>query len=83
MLISHRKHIKSLLRVQQFNAIYMFVTMVYQYNHHSSGHHPFFYLNYDISETGICFLLQAEPTQVSPIEKASLCLLSIGHTRVG
>jgi hypothetical protein len=27
--VSHRKHIKSLLRAQQVNAIYRFVTMVY------------------------------------------------------
>jgi hypothetical protein len=27
--VPHRKHIKSLLRVQQVNAIYRFVTMVY------------------------------------------------------
>jgi hypothetical protein len=28
------------LRAQQDNAIYRFVTMVYYYNYHNSGHYP-------------------------------------------
>jgi hypothetical protein len=28
------------LRAQQVNAIYRFVTMVYYYNYHNSGHYP-------------------------------------------
>jgi hypothetical protein len=37
--VPHRKHITSSLRAQQVNAIYRFVTMVYQYNYHNSGHY--------------------------------------------
>jgi hypothetical protein len=36
----HRNHVTSPLRAQQVNAIYRFVTMVYLYNYHSSGHYP-------------------------------------------
>jgi hypothetical protein len=35
----HTKHITSTLRVQQANAAYRFVTMVYKYNYHNSGHY--------------------------------------------
>jgi hypothetical protein len=38
--VPHRKHNISPLRAQQVNAIYRFVTMVYQYNYHNSGHYP-------------------------------------------
>jgi hypothetical protein len=38
--VSHRKHITSPLRVQQVNAIYRFVKMVYWYNYHNSEHYP-------------------------------------------
>jgi hypothetical protein len=38
--VPHRKYIMSPLRAQQFYAIYRFVTMVYQYNYHNSGHYP-------------------------------------------
>jgi hypothetical protein len=33
-----------------------------------------FYLKHDVSETGFCFRLQVEPTQMGPIGRASLCL---------
>jgi hypothetical protein len=35
--------------------------------------HLVFYLKHDVSETGFCFSLQVEPTQVGTIEKSSLC----------
>jgi hypothetical protein len=38
--VSHRKHITSPLQTQQINAIYRFVTMIYYYNYHNSGHYP-------------------------------------------
>jgi hypothetical protein len=38
--VPNRKHITSPLRAQRVNAIYRFVTMVYQYNCHNSGHYP-------------------------------------------
>jgi hypothetical protein len=38
--VPHRKHITSLLRAKQVNAIYRFVTMVYYYNYHKVGHYP-------------------------------------------
>jgi hypothetical protein len=31
---------------------------------------PGFYLNHDVSETGFCFRLQMEPTQLDPIDRA-------------
>jgi hypothetical protein len=31
-----------------------------------------FYLKYDISETGFCFRLQVEPTQLDPIGRVNL-----------
>jgi hypothetical protein len=34
----------------------------------------FFYLKYDVLETGFCFYLQIEPTQFGLIDRASLCL---------
>jgi hypothetical protein len=37
-------------------------------------HRPAFYLKYNNSETGFCLSLQVDPTQVSPIGRASLCL---------
>jgi hypothetical protein len=40
MSVPHRKHITSPLQVQQVNAIYRFVTMVYCYNYYNSGRHP-------------------------------------------
>jgi hypothetical protein len=70
--VPHRKHITSQLRAQQVNAIYKFVSMVYQSNNHNYGHY-----------TSVCLLfqrldsvsrLQVEPTQVGPGKKASLCL---------
>jgi hypothetical protein len=39
MVVPHRKHITSPLLTQQFNAIYSFVTKLYQYNCHNSGHY--------------------------------------------
>jgi hypothetical protein len=35
---------------------------------------PVFYLKHNVTETGICFRLQVEPTQLDPTERASLCL---------
>jgi hypothetical protein len=37
-------NILSALRAQQVNAIYRFVTMAHQYNHHSFGYYPSFCL---------------------------------------
>jgi hypothetical protein len=37
-------------------------------------HRPVFYLKYDVSVTGFCLHLQVEPTQLGPIDRASLCL---------
>jgi hypothetical protein len=37
--VPHRKHITCPLRAQHVNAIYRFVTMVYYYNYHNSGHY--------------------------------------------
>jgi hypothetical protein len=38
--VPHRKSITSPLLAQQVNAIYRFVTMVYEYNYHNSGYYP-------------------------------------------
>jgi hypothetical protein len=37
-------------------------------------HRPDFYLKHNVSETGFCFSLQIEPTQLDPLDRASLCL---------
>jgi hypothetical protein len=37
--VPHRINITSPLRAQQVNAIYRFVTIVYLYNYHNSGHY--------------------------------------------
>jgi hypothetical protein len=44
---------------------------------------PVFYLNHNVSEPGICFRLQVEPTQMGPIDRVSTCLpkTEIGSTR--
>jgi hypothetical protein len=39
-------------------------------------HHPVFYLKLNVSETGFCILLQVEPAQMGPTDRASLCLRS-------
>jgi hypothetical protein len=45
-------------------------------------HRPAFYLKHDVLEIGLCLRLQVEPTQLLPIDRASLCLLpnEIGST---
>jgi hypothetical protein len=40
-------------------------------------HRPVFYLKHDVSETGFCLRLQGEPAQFGPINRASLCLLTL------
>jgi hypothetical protein len=35
---------------------------------------PASYLKYDFSETAFCLRLQVEPTQLGPVDIASLCL---------
>jgi hypothetical protein len=37
-------------------------------------HRPVFYLKHDISETGFCLRFQVEPTQLGPVDTASLCV---------
>jgi hypothetical protein len=37
-------------------------------------HHPVFYLKHDVLETGLCLCLQAEPSQLNPIDRPSLHL---------
>jgi hypothetical protein len=37
-------------------------------------HRPVFYLKHDVSETEICLRLQMEPSQLDPIDRASLSL---------
>jgi hypothetical protein len=48
--------------------------MVCSHNYQNSGHYycPVFHLEPNVSETGFCFRLQVEPTQVGSIERASL-----------
>jgi hypothetical protein len=67
MFVPHRKHITSPLRAQTVTAICRFVSMVYQYSYRSCEHYPLSCL----SETGLCLRLQAEPTQLGPIDRAS------------
>jgi hypothetical protein len=38
--LKHKIYITAPLRVQQVNAIYKFVAMVYYYNYRNSGHYP-------------------------------------------
>jgi hypothetical protein len=35
-------------------------------------HRPAFYLKHDVSETGFCLRLPVEPTQLDPVQVASL-----------
>jgi hypothetical protein len=37
-------------------------------------HRPVIYLKRNVSETGFCLRLQAKPTQLGPIDRASLYL---------
>jgi hypothetical protein len=40
-------------------------------------HRPVFYLKHNVSEIGFCLRFQVEPTQLSPIDRASsFCLWS-------
>jgi hypothetical protein len=51
--------------------------MITKYNKHNSGHALlFFYLKHDVSVNGFYLCLQVEPTQLGPIDRASLCLCS-------
>jgi hypothetical protein len=70
--VPQRKHITSPLRDQQVNAIYRFLTTVY----HNSRHYSSFclYLKRDVSVTEFCLRVQMKPTQLEPIDSASLCL---------
>jgi hypothetical protein len=52
--VPHRKHITSPLRAQQVNATYRFVTMVYWYNYHNSGHYPSSCLLFKTRRFGHC-----------------------------
>jgi hypothetical protein len=54
---------------KQLNEIYRFVTMVYQYNYHNSGH-----LLFKAQRFGFCLRLRVAATQFGPIDRASLCL---------
>jgi hypothetical protein len=49
--------------------IYRIVTMIYYYNYHNSEHHhrPVFHLKHKVSEKGLYFLFQVEPTRLGPI----------------
>jgi hypothetical protein len=60
--VPHRKHITFPLRAQQVNAVYRFVTMVYYYNYHNSGHYPSSCLlfKHDVSDTEFCLRLEVE-----------------------
>jgi hypothetical protein len=40
LFVPNGKYITPPLRAQQFIDIYRFVTMVYYYNYHNSGHYP-------------------------------------------
>jgi hypothetical protein len=53
-----------------------------KYNYHNSEKYPF-YLKRDFSETVSCPLIQVEPTQVGPIDRASLCLRAPPTTPIG
>jgi hypothetical protein len=41
-----------------------------------------YYLKYDVSKTGFCLRLQAEPTQLGPIERATLYLRTGDGNRI-
>jgi hypothetical protein len=36
-------------------------------------HYPVFYLKHNFSETGFCFRIEVESTNLGPIDKANLC----------
>jgi hypothetical protein len=53
-------------------------------NYQKTGHYTSsFYLKEYVSETGFCLRLQAEPTQVGPIESVSLSLRTPATIHVG
>jgi hypothetical protein len=72
--VPHWKHITSPLRAKQVNVIYRFVTMVYYYNCHNSGHYPSYCLLYKTQPLAdwVLFRLQVEPTPMGPIDRSSL-----------
>jgi hypothetical protein len=41
------------------------------------------YLKHDVSDTGFCLLLQVEPTQLGPIDRASLFVQTLATTTTG
>lgn len=57
-----------------------FVTVIYSYNYRNSGHYP---LSSHILETGFCFGLQVEPTQMAPTESGSVSLQTPPTTPMG
>jgi hypothetical protein len=46
-------------------------------------HRPVFYLEHNVSETGFCLLLQAEPTYLGPIDGAGLYIISGPESETG
>jgi hypothetical protein len=74
--VPNRKHITSVLRAQQVNAIYRFVTMVYEHNYHNSGHNLSPCFLFKMKHFGDYLRLQEERTQLGPIDAANLCLLT-------
>jgi hypothetical protein len=70
--VPHRKHITTPLRAQQVNAIYRFVTMVYWYNYHNSGHYPSSCVLFKTQLNSVGLRLRYEPSRL---------MLSIGLWR--
>jgi hypothetical protein len=70
--VPHREHITSPLWTQQVNAIYRFVNIIITIL--DIIHCPAFYLEHDISETGLCLRLQVDPTQLCSQDRGSLYL---------
>jgi hypothetical protein len=62
------------LRAQQVNAIYRFVTMVYLYNYHNSGHYPSSYLLFKTELNSIGLSVPHRKHIASPLRANGLML---------
>jgi hypothetical protein len=76
MSVPHRKHITSPLRAQQVNAIYMFMTIYINVTITILDiiHRPGFHFKHRVMEIGFCLRLQVKPTELAPVDRATVHL---------
>jgi hypothetical protein len=59
------------------------ISIALRHNYHNSGlvHRLAFYRKHDVSESGFCLRLQADPIQMDPVDRGSLCLRTMDNVQ--